>query len=96
MDAVLHGVAVFHRASASTGYGDVYLESRYEDATRIAVRALKEYDNLVAQRDALVAACKALVSWIGPPPTDPHSYDSAREDAWEKARAALALVKGEQ
>lgn len=33
------------------------------------------------------------MAWIGPPPTGPESFDSAREDAWVKGQAALALAK---
>lgn len=43
-----------------------------------------------AQRDAVVEALEALMAWIGPPPADRHSFDSIREDAWKKAKAALA------
>lgn len=31
----------------------------------------------------LLRALEANMRWIGAPPTDPHSYDSAREHAWK-------------
>lgn len=41
---------------------------------------------------ALTAALKANMEVIGPPPVGSMYFDSAREDAWELARAALARV----
>ena len=66
-----------------------------KDRSLEIVQAINEYDELVAQRDALVGACEQLMAWIGPPLTDRASYDSAREVAWSAARDALALVRGE-
>lgn len=40
----------------------------------------------------LAAALTANMKWIGPPPTDKHSYDSVREAAWKLGQAALAKV----
>ena len=96
MNAVNQGIAVLHRAQAITGYGDVFLESRYEDAVRVTVQALNEYD-------ALVGACEAHMVWKR------HVEDcltcgmrlkcsverelQARSD--ELAEDALGLVRGE-
>ena len=40
--------------------------------------------------EALERALRMQMEWIGPPHTDPNSYDSLREDAWAASVAALA------
>ena len=60
--------------------------------------ALNEHDKLVAERDALVGACEALLDWNDPlkslpadiPPTCP-----TLPEVIKLAEAALALVRGE-
>lgn len=37
----------------------------------------------------LEEALELHMQWIGTPPTDPHSYDSLREEAWAKGKSAL-------
>jgi hypothetical protein len=51
---------------------------------------------LIAAAPALYEALRLHMQWIGPPPVDRESFDSLREDAWRKGRAALALVDGPQ
>ncbi len=48
-----------------------------------------EYCSKHAAAPDLLEALEAMMRWIGPPPTDKYSYDSTREDAWNKARDAL-------
>ena len=60
--------------------------------------AINEHDELVAERDALVGACEALLDWNDPlkslpadiPPTCP-----TLPEVIKLAEAALALVRGE-
>lgn len=44
---------------------------------------------LEAHIEMLEEALRLNMKWIGPPHTDPHSYDSQREDAWAAGIAAL-------
>ena len=57
---------------------------------------LYEVGKLKQQNAALVEALEDNMNWIGPPPVDKYSYDSLREDAWAKGKAALALVEGDK
>ena len=41
----------------------------------------------------LLEALEANMHWIGTPPTDPFSYDSAREDAWKLGHDVIADIK---
>lgn len=41
----------------------------------------------------LVEALEIMMRCIGPPPRSKWSYDSSREDAWDKAQKALPAVK---
>ena len=61
----------------------------------LLARITKRYVEMEDQRDGLLAALKANLDWIGPPPTDPHSYDSKREDAWKLGKAAIAAAEKE-
>ena len=92
MRAIGRGTAILHRGAVSTGYGDVFLESRYEDALRVTIDALNAHD----AHDALVEACEAFLrarrSRMAAPYQD---YKAAILEAEAKTRAALALVRGE-
>lgn len=48
----------------------------------------------IAKMAALAEALRAMMGWIGAPPTDSHSYDSVREDAWKQAQQALQSAPG--
>jgi hypothetical protein len=39
--------------------------------------------------DKLAKALEMNMEWIGTPPTDKHSFDSFREDAWRLGKDAL-------
>ena len=41
----------------------------------------------------LLEALKLNMKWIGRPPIGPDSYDSLREEAWEKGQAAIAAFR---
>jgi len=51
---------------------------------------VKSKQQAEARAAALAGAVEAQMKWIGPPPTDAGSFDSLREDAWQKSTAALA------
>ena len=55
---------------------------------------LDKLEELKQQNAALVEALEDNMNWIGPPPVDKYSYDSLREDAWAKGKAAIARVEG--
>ena len=67
------------------GWTDVHYARQQAEADREA--ALK-------QRDRAVEALRLHMEWIGPPRTDPESYDSLREDAWRKGRVVLRAQAG--
>ena len=60
-----------------------------QDAHRLARKLSR------VSRGPLRHALKLHMEWIGPPPTDKHSYDSLREDAW-KAGVAAIDVEGDK
>lgn len=68
-------------------------------AAEIELR-LDTYSANQAEREVverLAEALKMHMQWIGPAPTDAHSYDSLREDAWKlgiKALAAFNQLRG--
>lgn len=47
---------------------------------------------LIAAAPELLEALKAECAYWGSPPVDPHSYDSVREENWERSQAAIALA----
>lgn len=49
---------------------------------------------LEAEVRRLREALGLMMQWIGPPPADRHSFDSLREDAWKKAKAAMDSKDG--
>ena len=65
----------------------------HKDIPREVIMRLCEYTaQLEADIEELREALKLNMDWIGPPPTDKHSYDSLREAAWAKGKTVL---KGE-
>lgn len=50
---------------------------------------------LIAAAPDMLEALEAYIRVWGQPPVDRFSYDSAWEDAWKKARAAINKAKGE-
>lgn len=60
---------------------------------RADVAALEASVAVLRAFPKMLEALKANMDWIGAPPTTPEAFDSAREDAWQKGLAALALAK---
>jgi hypothetical protein len=61
------------------------------EADRETIEGLRRKRQLDGARiEALEKALRANMEWIGAPPTDRHSYDSKREEAWAIGVAALA------
>jgi len=65
------------------------------EVNRIDSGATRANAHLIAAAPDLLAACEALMKWIGPPPADRLSYDSKREDAWRMATNAIHRARGE-
>ena len=56
----------------------------------------KQIAELTVRAEQLSEALTAQMKWIGPPPTDPHSFDSVREDAWEKSLFSLRAARQDE
>jgi hypothetical protein len=58
----------------------------YQQAAAEIVQDVNAFDDVI---DAL----KAWMDFMGAPPVDQHSYDSAWENAWNKSKVALAKLE---
>jgi len=67
------------------------------DATSIVTQMIgaqfNRWQAALQRAEQLTEALEAQMKWIGSPPTDPHSFDSVREDAWEKSLIALRAAR---
>ena len=66
----------------------------WTDAHNARQQAEADREAALKQRDRAVEALRLHMEWIGPPRTDPESYDSLREDAWRKGRVVLRAQAG--
>jgi hypothetical protein len=85
------GMAVTEHIAHISAGGNI--EKRLENAAFI-VHACNEHDNLVAQRDALLAACKNVVGNLKGAKFDPHAAWH-RDIAMRVLESAIAQAKGE-
>lgn len=76
------------RVEVGGDLGYVWLEAGDREALDKVLIALNEYDDLIAQRGALVTACEAWLDWI-------EGSTAPRNGIIDQTHDALALVRGE-
>ena len=67
----------------------LHIKCQHSDMAEMYRKEAEKTKALTSERDKLREAVEANMEWIGPPPTDPHSFDSLREDAWKLGQKAL-------
>ena len=87
-----------YKSSINAGEKHIAMVNYWKSGDKSSDVFGEEHDanaRLIAAAPDLLEALEANMEWIGPPPTDRHSYDSVRERAWKLGQAAIQKAKGE-